>query len=191
MTYKFSGRVANLRRDLGQEVPEDSVVIPFKAKPEIPAEEWPNTRQLALMFLRRTVLVKPVTQILQRSTVKPTRYDWNWLRTHCLITRHETTRNLICTQQGGVIADRLAWHHARELGLHLFKEAGGDSYNVGLACSCGHFFINLNKNQGHIQSQIYAAQGRHLHDVEQPGYKPPRPIGEILDEVIRRVQDSS
>lgn len=148
-----------------------------------PVTDWPTGRQLALMYTRKIEWVKKVTSVLEKSTVVIGRHDWKYLKLNKLTTHHPVTHNLIATEMGAVIAERLAWHHAGQLRLHIFKPSGGQWHEASTACSCGwRGSVRTGEN---TQSRIFAAQAFHLKQVEDGSFKP---IGEELARILGRTE---
>lgn len=180
MSIMRIGNIGNARaRNLGVAPEIKTSVIRID-----PVKDWPPSRQLALMLVRRTEFVKPVAQRLSRGTVMAQRHDWRWLKGNGYIERHEKTGYLVPTPIGGSVADQLAFHHAGELRMHIFKPSGGQWHEAGILCSCG--WSCCVRTGEHTQARIYAAQSSHLAAVENGTYKPARPVGEILDELFNK-----
>lgn len=156
-----------------------------------PVKDWPASRQLALMFCRKTEFVKTVSRRLEGTQLKAQRHDYRYLKAQDLITHFKTERYphglLVCTPQGAGIADTLAFHHAGELRMHLFKPSGGQWHEAGTLCSCG--WRASVPTGAHTQTNILLAQSRHLTAVENGTWKPARPVGEIIDDVLKKVKD--
>lgn len=157
-----------------------------------PVKDWPASRQLALMLLRRIEWVKTVTTRLQQGTVMAQRHDWRWLKANGYIERHDKTGFLIATALGADVAETLAWHHAKELRLHIFKPtAGGEWHRASTRCSCGWAAGVARSSPQLTQARIHAARSHHLTQVENGTYKPARAVAEILAEVIKGVEESA
>lgn len=148
-----------------------------------PVKDWPASRQLALMFTRKSEMVKSVTRVLERGTAKPGEHDWRWLSQNNFTTRWKTDEMphsiLVCTLEGAAIADQLAMHHARTLDMHVFLTG-----KVTSTCSCG-WSHNAVIRQGDIPMQLAKARGDHLSSVESGTY---RPIGEVMNDACKIIE---
>lgn len=148
-----------------------------------PVKDWPNTRQLALMRVRRIPYVQQVVAQLERSTVRAKSNDWRWLVDSRLVTV-DKVKGWQATHEGARIAETLAWHYAGELRMHIFKPSGGEWHSASTLCSCG--WRGNVPTGAHTQARIYAAQAHHLSQVEDGSFKP---IGDQLEKIFNRVKD--
>lgn len=148
-----------------------------------PVKDWPASRQLALMFTRKSEMVKSVSRRVQMTGLRAQRHDWRWLKQSNFIEHWKTERFphgiLVCTLEGAAIADQLAMHHARTLDMHVFLTG-----EVTTTCSCS-WSHNAVIRQGDVPMQLAKARGDHLTKVERGTY---RPIGEVMIDACKMIE---
>jgi len=145
-----------------------------------PIKDWPASRQIAIMRVRRMDWVRPIVTRLEQGTVRAQRHDWRWLKDNHFVTV-DKINGWQTTLTGAGIADTLAFHHAGELRMHIFKPSGGQWHEASTRCSCG-WGASI-RTGAHTQSRIYAAQSSHLTAVENGTFKP---IGETLNDLFKK-----
>lgn len=100
-------------------------------------ENWPQSRQLAILMIARTELAKQCIARLSGSDVRPRQHDFLYLRNHEFATKELGDRYHKLTKHGWKAAEICAWSLAKALGLHHVIY-NFDSWSEHRArCCCG------------------------------------------------------
>lgn len=100
-------------------------------------ENWPQSRQLAILMIARTELAKQCIAKLSGSDVRPRQHDFLYLRNHEFATKELGDRYHQMTKCGWKAAETCAWSLAKALGLHHLQ-CHFDSWSEHKGrCPCG------------------------------------------------------
>ncbi len=100
-------------------------------------ENWPQSRQLAILMIARTDLGLKCIAALSGSNVRARQHDFAALRNHGYATKNLADRYHKLTKDGWKAAETAAWMLARELGIHHLR-CHFDSWSEHTGrCPCG------------------------------------------------------
>ena len=145
-------------------------------------ENWPQSRQLAILFIARTDLALKCVAALSGSNVRPRQHDFLALRNHGYATKELGDRYHKLTKIGWKAAETSAWILGKELGIH-HPQYIFDSYSEHRArCCCGWSASVNRRSNSNTAQRLRAEFDKHIADPNEWKQRKVT-VQEIIDKV--------
>ena len=155
--------------------------------PYIAPGDLPLAQKIALLWMRtenqRAKIVS--AEVEQITRVRPRLSDFAALVEARFATTIGNRHQL--TISGTLASDFVAKDLAITMGIHRRIAGSSSRYTCSMFCTCGEIF-SLSLNQGHIESQKSRAFSRHLERVSAPAWKAPRPVQDVIDDLLSKLK---
>lgn len=170
-------------------IPENypSISPAAEEPPYVAPSDLPLVQKIALLWMRtenqRAKIVSAEVEMITKA--RPCFADFTSLVEARFASRAGNRHQL--TISGTLASDYVARELALQMGIHKQINGSTSRYTCSMFCTCGEIF-SLSLNQGHIESQKMRAFGRHLERVSAPGWKPHRPVQEMIDDLLSKLK---
>lgn len=127
-------------------------------------ENWPQSRQLAILFIERSAIALDCIAHMSGTGVRPSQSDFLWLREQGYAVRQLGQRYHRLMPQGVRLAREVVSIVAKRLGLHHIVYRF-DSWNGHAArCSCGWTATSDNRQNRNWKAPLQSAASKHICD---------------------------
>lgn len=127
-------------------------------------ENWPASRQLAILRIKRSAFALDIIAHLEKSTVRAGESDFLWLRQEGYAVRPLGQRYHHLTPYGARAANRVCIAAAKQLSLHHIRYRF-DSWSYHSAtCTCGWQQTGDRRMNSNWRAPLSAAANKHLAD---------------------------